>query len=34
MVQHNRDFYRLIRDGVPVDYRDAAGQPDATPAPA
>lgn len=21
-VQHNRDFYRLIRDGVPVAYRD------------
>lgn len=26
MVQHNRDFYRLLRGGVPVDYRDAAGQ--------
>lgn len=25
MVQHNRDFYRLIRGGVPVTYRDAAG---------
>jgi type I restriction enzyme, R subunit len=25
MVQHNRDFHRLIRDGVPVLYRDAAG---------
>ncbi len=23
MVQHNRDFYRLLRDGVPVEYRDA-----------
>lgn len=23
MVQHNQDFYRLIRDGVPVAYRDA-----------
>lgn len=22
MVQHNRDFYRLIRGGVPVTYRD------------
>jgi type I restriction enzyme R subunit len=22
-LQHNRDFYRLIRDGVPVSYRDA-----------
>ena len=26
MVQHNRDFYRLIRDGVPVEYRDAQGR--------
>src|SRR4051794_40269644 len=26
MAQHNRDFYRLLRGGVPVDYRDAAGQ--------
>ena len=25
MVQHNRDFYRLIRGGVPVQYRDAQG---------
>ncbi len=25
MVQHNRDFYRLIRNGVPVTYRDAQG---------
>ena len=25
MVQHNRDFYRLIRGGVPVEYRDAQG---------
>jgi type I restriction enzyme R subunit len=25
MVQHNHDFYRLIRNGVPVSYRDAAG---------
>ncbi len=24
-VQHNRDFYRLLRDGVPVKYRDANG---------
>ena len=23
LVQHNRDFYRLIRGGVPVQYRDA-----------
>ena len=26
MVQHNRDFYRLIRSGVPVEYRDAQGR--------
>ena len=25
MVQHNRDFYRLLRGGVPVKYRDAHG---------
>jgi type I restriction enzyme, R subunit len=25
MVQHNQDFYRLIRNGVPVSYRDDAG---------
>ena len=25
MVQHNRDFYRLIRGGVPVEYRDVQG---------
>ncbi len=25
IVQHNRDFYRLIRGGVPVQYRDAQG---------
>ena len=25
MVQHNRDFYRLLRAGVPVEYRDAHG---------
>jgi type I restriction enzyme, R subunit len=25
MMQHNQDFYRLIRNGVPVSYRDAAG---------
>ena len=24
-VQHNREFYRLIRGGVPVKYRDAQG---------
>jgi type I restriction enzyme R subunit len=26
MLQHNRDFYRLIRSGVPVTYRDAQGR--------
>ena len=25
-VQHNRDFYRLIRGGVPVQYRDSEGR--------
>jgi len=25
MLQHNRDFYRFLRDGVPVHYRDPAG---------
>jgi type I restriction enzyme R subunit len=25
MVQHNQDFARLIRNGVPVSYRDSAG---------
>jgi type I restriction enzyme R subunit len=25
VVQHNRDFYRLLRGGVPVEYRDASG---------
>ena len=25
VVQHNQDFARLIRNGVPVSYRDAAG---------
>ena len=25
MVQHNRDFYRLLRGGVPVQYRDYQG---------
>ena len=27
LVQHNQEFYRLIRDGVPVSYRDAEGRP-------
>ena len=26
MVHHNRDFYRLLRGGIPVDYRDAQGR--------
>ena len=26
-VQHNQDFYRLLRGGVPVEYRDAHGRP-------
>ena len=25
MVQHNRDFYGLLRGGIPVEYRDAHG---------
>ena len=25
MLQHNCDFYRLIRNGVPVEYRDTQG---------
>ena len=26
MVQHNRDFYQLLRGGVPVEFRDAHGR--------
>ena len=26
MVQHNHDFYQMLRDGVPVKYRDAQGR--------
>lgn len=26
LLQHNRDFYRHIRDGVPVTWRDASGE--------
>ena len=26
MVQHNRDFYRLLHNGIPVEYRDAQGR--------
>ena len=25
LIQHNQEFHRLIRDGVPVSYRDARG---------
>ena len=26
LLQHNQAFHKLLRDGVPVSYRDAAGQ--------
>jgi type I restriction enzyme R subunit len=26
LLQHNQEFYKYIRDGVPVGYRDAQGQ--------
>ena len=26
MVQHNRDFHRLLRGGIPLEYRDAQGR--------
>src|SRR5213594_2000590 len=26
LPQHNQEFYKFIRDGVPVSYRDARGQ--------
>jgi type I restriction enzyme R subunit len=26
LLQHNQEFYRYIRDGVPVTYRDGTGQ--------
>src|SRR5436305_749610 len=26
MVQHNQQFYKYIRDGVPVSWRDASGE--------
>ncbi|MGH9327793.1 MAG: type I restriction endonuclease, partial [Terriglobia bacterium] len=26
LLQHNREFYGFIRDGVPVEWRDAAGR--------
>lgn len=27
LLQHNHEFHQFIRDGVPVSYRDAQGQP-------
>ena len=33
MVQHNRDFYRLLRNGIPVEYRDAQGPAEVCPRP-
>lgn len=26
LIQHNRDFYSLLRDGVPIEYRDTQGE--------
>jgi type I restriction enzyme, R subunit len=26
LLQHNQEFYRFVRDGVPVSYRDTQGQ--------
>jgi type I restriction enzyme R subunit len=26
LIQHNREYYEFIRDGVPVEWRDAAGE--------
>ena len=26
LTQHNQDFYRLLRNGVPVDFKDGAGR--------
>src|SRR5689334_11993132 len=26
LLQHNQEFHKFIRDGVPVSYRDAHGQ--------
>ena len=26
LLQHNREFYGFIRDGVPVEWRDSSGQ--------
>ena len=33
LVQHNRDFYRMIHDGVLVEYRDSRGRPEIRPRP-
>lgn len=30
LLQHNQEFYRFIRDGVPVDYKDEKGHPRST----
>ena len=27
LLQHNREYYGFIREGVPVEWRDAAGEP-------
>jgi hypothetical protein len=26
LLQHNQEFYKFIRDGVPMSYKDAQGQ--------
>lgn len=26
LLQHNQDFYKFIRDGVPVSFKDSRGQ--------
>ena len=31
MVQHNRDFYRLVRGGVPVQVPGCPGTPEDRP---
>ena len=32
LVQHNREFYGLIRDGAPAEWRDGAGEKRHAPA--
>jgi hypothetical protein len=32
LVQHNREFYGFIRGGVPVEWRDGAGETRHAPA--